>query len=388
MGLTSYLFLLYSIYREKLTITYGGDEELVVTLIGKNSIHKVALREVAIGDYWLSDKSSEVERKLINIEGRNGNWQIVSNNYVKIINPKWVKANKDKSTNNLEIKILNKAILTNYSMNYITLGNSDELYILYCAPVYENNFERLEVKDTSEIIIGSSKDCHIIYDNPVTKSKHARIFYFNGRWTVENFDSEFGTFVNDTPVLSENKILFNGDIIFIMGFKIIIMGKSLFINKPLNKVTYNLQYLVPNRTEINFSKLKKEDDDDSELYIEKEYFARAPRITNVIERKKVKIDAPPQIQDKEEMPLALVLGSTLTMGIIMMVSSVRTVDGLLNGNATMKETVFSLIISVAMLISMLLFPILNVKYEKKERKNMRKNVKTNIGNILNQKFNS
>lgn len=368
MGLTSLLFLLYIIYTKILTITYKGDEKLVVTLIGKNSIHKVALPEIAVGNYWLSDKSSEVEKKLINIEGRNGSWQIVSNSYSKIINPRWIKANNEKAGNNFEPKVISKAILTNYSMNYISLGNSDELYILYCAPIYENNFERLEIKSTSEVSIGSGKDNDIMYDNPLTKSKHARIFYFNGRWTIENLDSQFGTFVNDNPVSTDNQILFNGDVIFIMGLKIIIMGKSLFINNPLNKVTYNLQNLVPNRTKVDFSKLKKEDDSDEDLYIEKEYFARAPRITNVIERRTVKIDAPPQIQSKEEMPIALVLGSTLTMGVMMMVSVIMSIDGLVNGKASMKETVFSLIISVAMLISMLLFPILNVKYEKKQKK--------------------
>ena len=63
-------------------------KQLLVTLIGNKAIHKLKLPQVVTGNYWLTDKSSENEKKLINIEGKNGNWQIISNNYVQVINPK------------------------------------------------------------------------------------------------------------------------------------------------------------------------------------------------------------------------------------------------------------------------------------------------------------
>lgn len=78
-----------------------------------------------------------------------------------------------------------------------------------------------------------------------------------------------------------------------MGLKIIIMGKSIFINNPLEKVDYDRKMFSINEKEYNLSNLKEEDESDLEIYSEKDYFAKAPRIRNIIEKEKVKIDAPP-----------------------------------------------------------------------------------------------
>ena len=59
--------------------------ELQVTLIGKNSMHKIVLPAVASGNYWLSDKNGNKEKKLINVDGSDGVWQISTNNFSKII---------------------------------------------------------------------------------------------------------------------------------------------------------------------------------------------------------------------------------------------------------------------------------------------------------------
>ena len=163
------------------------------------------------------------------------------------------------------------------------------------------------------------------------------------------------------------KLLFNGDVIFAMGLKIIIMGRSIFINNPLNMVTFDKRIFKINNKEYDFSNLKEEDENDLEIYSEKDYFAKAPRITNIIEREKVKIDAPPQAQNKEGMPMILTLGSTLSMGAVMLISSFSTVSGLISGTATLKETLPSLITALTMLVGMILFPVLTTKYEKKQK---------------------
>lgn len=163
------------------------------------------------------------------------------------------------------------------------------------------------------------------------------------------------------------KLLFNGDVIFVMGLKIIIIGRSIFINNPLNMVTFDTQMFTINTKEYDFSDLKEEDDTDLEIYSEKDYFAKAPRITNIIEREKVKIDSPPQAQNKEGMPMILTLGSTLSMGAVMLISSFSTVSGLISGTASFQETAFSLLTALIMLLGMILFPILERKYEKKQK---------------------
>lgn len=338
---------------------------MLVTLIGKNTIYKLNLPKTAIGDYWISDKTEDNEKKLVNIEGKSGNWKITSNYYLKIINPEYVNISED----NIKIKnhpknILNSITLKEYNLYFIYLQNEKELFILYCSPVYEDNVLHLEIKNTSEILIGNGLHNHISYASPLVNRTHARIFLEQGKWHIENFDAKFGTFVNDIPVTTKKRILCNGDVVFVMGLKLIIMGNSIFIN-PL-KVVYNKNNLVLNNEEPNIVNVQDEED-ELEIYASDGYFSRAPRIANIIECEKLKIDPPPQIQNKEEMPAILVLGSTLSMGAVMMISMFTSVDGLLTGTATLKDAAPSLLMAFVMLISMILFPILTTKYEKRQK---------------------
>ena len=361
---------------------------MLVTLIGKSSIHKIVLPQTIVGNYWITDKTGEKEKKLVNIEGKSGNWQVVSNNYVKVINSKFINVTNNSITViPSKEKVTDRVILQEYSMYGVCIGNLEELYILYCSPVYEKTFQHFDIKNTKEILIGNNTQNHIVYNNILVKNTHARIFKDSGRWMIENFDNRFGTFVNNSPIYGESKILFNGDIIFIMGLKIIIMGNSIFINNPQNSVSYNKRYFELNQTKFVIDKNQQNDDiqENIELYSNKEYFSRAPRIKNIIETEKVKIDAPPQIQDKEETPAILVLGSTLAMGLMMMISIITTIDGRLSGTATAKDTAFSLAMAVAMLISILVFPILNVKYEKRRKKRYEEKRQKRYKDYLNKK---
>lgn len=337
---------------------------MLVTLIGKNRMYKIVLPQIAIGNYWLTD-NSEKERKLINIEGINGKWYVTSNGSIQIIDKTAIQVIDNKVKVDYT-KRLDRAILQEYDKYIIRFGNSEELFTLYCFPVCDSNLFHLELKDKNEIKIGRAINNDIIYNNEFVMSNHARIYMYNGNWMIENHDTNFGTFVNNKPVPAEGTRLTNGDVIFIMGLKIIVMGKGIFINTPENKI------ICDNKV-FNLIKEKVEIKDDGEeenieLYSEEDYFSRAPRITNIIEREKVKIDAPPHLQEQQEMPLILTLGSSLSMGAMMIVSIVTAIDGRISGTATAKQTVFSLITAIAMLISMIVFPILTLKYDRKRKK--------------------
>lgn len=340
---------------------------MLVVLIGKNSINKITLPQTILGNYWLTDENNK-DKKLINIEGKNGKWQVLSNNSVRILDSKFVEISDDSIIVDWsKVNTLDKVTLNEYDKYVITLGNTRECFILCCLPVHDDNMYNLDIKGTSKITIGRDLKNDIVYKDDLVSKIHAKIFYTNGRWKIENLDNKFGTFVNNRPVGNNGTLLFNGDVVFIMGLKIIIMGRSIFINTPQNKIICNNEIFVLNRKKVEVLPDDKEIE-NIELFSEKEYFSRAPRISNMIEHEKVKIDAPPNSQNKEEMPLILVLGSSLSMGAMMVISIINAVDGKITGKATTKETIFLLISAVAMLISMIVFPILSIKYDKKRKK--------------------
>ena len=61
---------------------------MLVTLIGKNNIIKLTLPKFPEGSYWINDVTG---KKLINIQGKFNQWQIISNDFAKIINSQYIK---------------------------------------------------------------------------------------------------------------------------------------------------------------------------------------------------------------------------------------------------------------------------------------------------------
>lgn len=357
---------------------------MIVTLIGKNVLYKTKLPKVAMGNYWITDEN---DKKLVSIEGDGENWVIISNSNVKIIKPKSLISLNISKTAEAAGNVINKIALMTYSMWYIYLKDyPNSVFVLYCVPEFEEDFIHLDIKSSQEILIGSGHECQITYDHPLVKNKHARIFFSNGKLMLENFDQDFGTFVNNNPADKGLKLLFNGDTIFIMGLRIIIIGRSIYINNPFKKVSYSNEIFEINKTKIEIKNLEEDDDTDIHLYSEKDYFARAPRITNIIEPEKIIIDPPPQGDNNETMPLILLLGSSLSMGIIMIISMVSTIDRLSSGSSTFKSTIFSIATSAIMLISILLIPILSRKWEKNQKVKHEKTRQKRYKEYINSKI--
>lgn len=340
---------------------------MLLTLIGKNSVNKLNLPQEVMGNYWLYDKSSG--RKMINIENVDNNWQIQSNHQCKIINNKNIIMNNSSiSIRKNGNEILDKVVLKNYGFYYITIGNYSDIYVLYCSPLYEDNFSHLHIKNASTIFIGRDKNSnHITYDNPLVSKVQAKIFFLNGMCWIKNYDKKFNTYVNDKPIFDSTKILANGDRIYIFGLTIIVINKEIFINNPLNKVSWNSGYFSLNNYN-NQKLLKSEDEDFSNEDNNEDYFLRTPRILDEIEETEITISAPRISEKNRELPMALVLGSTISMGTMTIVSIIQTLNNFFEGRLNIKSLIFSLIMSLAMLLSAVLIPVLNRHYSGKIKK--------------------
>ena len=340
-----------------------------IVLIGKNVLYKLSLPKNVEGNYWLTDNKEKNEKKLINVEGKDGKWQLVPNDQTKVIDSRFINI-EDKS-HDMRVYVNNERekamILENYMMCGISFKDSRELFILCCLPSFENDLIQLHIKTKEPIYIGSDSKNALSYKNKMVSKVHAKIYLYENNYMIENYDMNFGTFVNGKPVVKP-QLLQNGDTIFIMGLKIILMGNQLYINNPEENLYYSAGVFdIVEKTLPKVVRESEEEEKNIELYEEDDYFSRAPRITNIIEREKVKIDAPPQAQDKEEMPLILTLGTSMSMGAIMLVSVFNALDGAMSGTASTKQTVTSLVVALAMLVSIILFPILTAKYNKKKK---------------------
>ena len=167
---------------------------MIVTLIGKQKLHKIILPKEISGNYWIYDETKEEKQKLLNIEAKDGKWKVLSNNHVKILDPKYAKiSEKDQRTIKQHEKEINTLTLSEYCIYIVKFINKEmenDIYILQCLPAFEEDLIHLNIKHTQEILIGKSELNQISYDNLFVSNTHARIFFYNGRFIIENYDEK------------------------------------------------------------------------------------------------------------------------------------------------------------------------------------------------------
>ena len=330
---------------------------MIIRLIKRTKIYNFDLPAKVSGNYWITDIDGLGNiRNLINVEEDNGNWRLKSNFETKIV------------ANNKE---LDSIILKEYSLYFLRINNENDYILLYCSPTIDQSISRLQVQEGTEIIIGNGSNCHINYNYPLVSKNQARLIYNKNSWYIEDLDSKYGTYVNND--LIKNKYLSHGDIIFIMGLKIIVIGDSIVINNIGDLVR------IDGRTFRNKAPLIQpiihEDsilEENIEFFKEEDYFFRSPRFKAGIEKVEISIDAPPGKEKIDDTPIMYVIGPMLSMGMSSMVMVYSSISNVVSENGSLKNAIPGIVMAVAMLLSMILWPLLNKNYQKKKQKNNEK----------------
>lgn len=342
---------------------------MIIYVIHEQKLFNMTLPLKINGSYSLTDIFNNKERNLINIVEENGNWVAYSNKHVKI----W----QDK-------KQLGSVILQNYQYLLLQVKGQEGFLVMYTCPVNDSSFVGVKVPGNMEFIVGSGGDNAISCNNPLIGHKHAKITYLNGNWKLEDLSTQYGTFVNNRLIQGEVN-LFHGDVIFILGLKLIVLADEIYFNNPLGSVRYNNKLFanIDKREELPKFEVN-EDDNEVELYDEADYFIRSPRFMETVEAKKFILDQHPVINEPEETPLLLTMGPMLTMGtssVVMLASSYMSYQ---NGGSA-SSILPTAAISVSMLAGTLLWPTLNSRYSKKIQKKKLKELNDKYSTYLNKK---
>lgn len=358
---------------------------MLVTLIGNKKMYSLLLPSVVRGSYWITEKRESQELKLVNIEAVEGKWQIKSGTHTYIKTKNLLDYNDKISNIPYSFKVLNQITLKEYCLHVITTSDNGENYFLFCAPSFEKDFAKFQIKNEN-FYIGKNNNCDLVYKNILLNEKQALVIYEEDNWFIENKDYNIDIFVNG-KIIEEKTKLKNGDIIFILGLRIIIIGNAIYVNNIKDKVKFGDNLVLDKIVEKNIGELLPlEDEDEVKIYSEHEYFSRGPKINENIEKALIKIDSPPAIQNQEEMPTILALGSSLSMSAIMMVSAYTAIQGIINGTATTQQSVTALVSSGAMLTGMIMMPILTKGFQKRQKKKFEKKRQIKYRKYINQKI--
>lgn len=311
---------------------------MIVTTINKSHIYTISLPKKSKGQFWLYETLDTGDERLVNIEGVKDEWIMKSTRQVKILD-----------SHNTALK--NTAIAP---QSIYVLGKADgEKVFVFTEPITEDRqiFTKYLVKDDVDLSIGRTEQNDVYYPNKVVSSKHATLSYRGGRWFIRDTNSTNGTFVNGTRATKME--LSVGDTVFIMGLKIVIGKNIIAFNNPDGQVQISSKL----KKFVNQTVAPADEEDEYEL-ADKEYFYRSPRFKRDIETATFKIDSPPTSPISEEMPWLLVMGSSMAIG---MMSLVTLVSAIASFNIT------SMVMGGSMLLGTVLLPTITKSYEKKHR---------------------
>ena len=321
---------------------------MIITLIKSTQMFSLTLPQRVKGQYWLTDLDEKGRlRQLASIEAIDEKWFLKENKMVKIFDT--------------EGNVLKNHILTPSSFLYLKIENSDERVILFAENIdyTRQTLTRIVAKEPAVFTIGRDPNNNFCFNNRFVSNEHARLMFDGEAWSICDLASKNGTYVNGYRI--ETKKLKPGDFIYIMGLKMVVGSNYIALNNPDEKLKIKSDSIGIGRTQV-----ARNSDENIPEQPEKQFFSRSPRFRKEIEHAEVKIDPPPPLEKEETVPLALMIGPSITMGMTSVSTGlISLINGINGGN--MASVIPTLLMSVSMLLGTVLWPLLTKRHEKKQR---------------------
>lgn len=226
---------------------------------------------------------------------------------------------------------------------YVEQGNNGAL-----------SFQKFDCSNAQQISIGASERDTIVYNPPLISSNHAVMKIDSGKASISVPDHQNLLYVNG--IRTQSAALNFGDMICIMGLKIVYLGFLLAVNTPHG---FEKCRLDP----YDRTNAQKHMDEQSSRFgiMDDTYFQRSPRIIKRLEEGEVEIDSPPSPNTHKEQPFLLTIGPAMTMGMVS-VFSVMFAFYTSKGNPQM--VIPGLVMAGAMLTGAIVWPFLSRAYQK------------------------
>lgn len=321
---------------------------MIVTLFTPQRMFGMTLPERVSGQYWISDLDSGGRlRRVASAEGIQGQWQLRGSETLQLLGD---GGEAESVTLRAEIQVIS----ARYRDENVTVQ-------LLAEPATRDRslFRRYGVSGDCRLNIGRTEDNQIAFSNRFVSSHHACLVWERGMWTITDTQSSNGTFVNQYRVVTTQ--LKPGDTVYIMGMKLIVGNGFFAVNNPDGLVRVSapgVWELEPQQAQDHADHFVREPQGES--------FYCSPRFCQSITRADIRVDAPPAPVHLEEVPLPLLLGPALTMGVTAVLMGVIAALNMMNGTSTVSSSIPTIAMSVTMLCGTLLWPMLTKRHEKKK----------------------
>ncbi len=338
-----------------------------ITLYLPDKILKFKLPYIVSGQFSF-DANEEEESKLIHIEARNGKWVLLSTSEVSLA---------DKNSYVKEI------ILT--PNQFYTLEKNKVKYTIYVSPLSFTGMCAYTYGEQASFTLGNTSSSTICYSTNYLNGLTLTFTHSNNQLTFTK--TGLPTVYVNRKFLDKNFCqLFFGDELEVYGLTILFL-KNVLLFTIMPNVTISARgggilkpFVFPDAEVPENREVK-----DVDLYQKEDYYSKSPRLRRVITTKEISFSTPPRNNSQGEMPLFLVIGPMLTMGITSLTMFANTFIRLQNGETTFKNSWAQLVTSSVMFVSMLLWPLLTQWYNRRQKKRLALEIKEKYTKYLNEK---
>ena len=329
-----------------------------LTLLSHKEISTLYLPEKCAGRYWIRSRNDDGKQiDVISVEALRAIKANEEDKWIIKSNRRFVIVDKDD-------KLVQSAPLSLLALYKIQSADGKMRFTLFTEPLTLNRKQYTGynvVGDAAEITIGRNEKNGICYSNKYTSDTHASIIFSANGVYVKDLGSTNHTFVNGESVQQQQLSI--GDVVYIMGLQIIITKNGLFMNNPDGKANVQTTALrVFNAPAFNNINLSEEEFED----VFPEHYYRSPRFKHDVDVFELKVDTPPNPQNNDEMPMIMLIGPSMTMGMASVASGVFSVTSAI-GQGNITSAIPSLVMCVSMLLGTMMWPIATRFYQKKTR---------------------
>ncbi len=333
-----------------------------LTLFSEKEFTSIVLPEKCMGHYWLRGRISDMKMtNIISVEalrfGEDSDepkWTVKSNRRFKIT---------DKNNN-----VLTSVVLLPLKLYRIQSADGSARFTLFTEPLSPDRkkYSRFELTGNEAVlVIGRDASNSICYPNEYVSARHAELKISNNGIIIRDLNSTNKTYVNGKSV-SQSKLKI-GDTIYILGLQVIVTNNGIYLNNPGGIVKIQCESLKPSHIipfEQSHSDYNLEEDSDE---IPCEFYYRAPRFKYDIDTFELKIDAPPSNQNADEMPMIMVIGPSLTMGMASVATGLFSVTNAIS-RGDVSSAIPSMVMCASMLLGTTMWPLITKSYQKRNRR--------------------
>lgn len=313
---------------------------MLIYILHNDRFYTFRLPKNVSGNYVMHDYDIYgLKRSLVNIYASNGQWILNSNDDIKI------------SVNG---KFIDNVILKERCFYSLKLYKTENV-LLYVNPGYQNDYITKTILDNSSLIIGNDSNADILYSCQGIAKKQMELSYINGRWSFKNLCPSIPIYIN--KVRRDFGDLSNFDMIFIMGMKIVICNKIIFISCSPNLYHFVSQKFSNEVKELAAPLYENNSLVFKDFYDASEYFYKSPIFKKKYTTLELVITPPDSKENKDSSSFVMSIVPSALMSMTTLLTAYYSVKNYRSGTNVDKESLItSLVMCAVMLITSLIWP--------------------------------